>query len=231
MSDEMRHDRFQALLWQVQQGSHDAARELYETYVEHVLRGVRMRLWQRMRSRFDSQDFAQQVWASFFVEPASLPSFQTPEELVSYLMRMAANKVAGEGRHLQTQKNNIQRETRIDPLATAAGPHPASRDPTPSAVAVYHEQYDRLVGDQPPGVKRIVERRALGKTFDEIAAELEIDESTARRVMKRLQQQEELAEREMLAEREQGVRQVASVPGARVPGARVPGEGAREAIS
>jgi hypothetical protein len=152
-----------------------------------------------------------------------LPSFKTPEELVNYLLGMAYKKVSGEGRHLLTQKNNIQRETRIDPVAASAGRHPASRDPTPSAVAVYHEEYDRLVGDQPAGVKRIVERRALGKTFDEIAAELEIDESTARRVMKRLQRQEELVERE------QGLRQAARVP-ARVS-ADVQEESAREATS
>jgi DNA-directed RNA polymerase specialized sigma24 family protein len=194
MSDETRHHHFQALLRQVQHGSHEAARELYDTYVEHVLRGVRLRLWQRMRSRFDSQDFAQQVWASFFIEAGSLPSFKTPEQLVNYLMGMAFNKVTGEGRHLLAQKNNIQRETQIDTMAAATGPHPASRDPTPSAVAVYHEQYDRLVDGQPPHVRRIVERRVQGKTFDEIAAELDIDESTARRVIKRLQEQEQLAE-------------------------------------
>jgi len=198
MSDQTRHDHFQSLLRQVQQGSHDAARELYETYVEHVLRGVRLRLWQRMRSRFDSQDFAQQVWASFFVEPGSLPSFKTPEELAHFLTGMAFNKVTGEGRHLLTQKNNIQREMRINTVTAAAGTHPASRDPTPSAVAVYHEQYGRLVEGQPPGVRRIVERRMEGKTFYEIASELNIDESTARRVIKRLQRQEELAEQEKL---------------------------------
>jgi RNA polymerase sigma-70 factor (ECF subfamily) len=195
MSDETRHDHFQGLLRQVQEGSHEAARELYDTYVEHVIRSVRLRLWQRMRSRFDSQDFAQQVWASFFVEPGTLPSFRTPEELVNYLMGMAFHKVSGEGRHMLTQKNNIQRETRIDTMATATGPHPASRDPTPSAVAVYREQYDRLVESQPPQVRKIVERRVEGMTFDEIAAELDIDESTARRVIKRLQAQE-LAEQE-----------------------------------
>lgn len=184
MSDEIRNQHFQALLRQVQQGSHEAARELYETYVDHVLRGVRVRLWHRMRSKFDSQDFVQQVWASFFDGRERLPDFDTPEALVNYLLGMAYNKVTGEGRHLQTQKHDIQREQRI---ATAAGPHPVSRDPTPSAVAVYHEQYDRLVDRQPPRVKRIVELRLDGKTFEEIAAELEIDESTARRVIKRLQ--------------------------------------------
>jgi len=189
MSDEIRNQHFQALLRQVQQGSHEAARELYETYVDHVLRGVRVRLWHRMRSKYDSQDFVQQVFASFFDGRERLPDFDTPEALVNYLLGMAYNKVTGEGRHLQTQKHDIQREQRIDTATTAAGPHPASRDPTPSAVAVYHEQYDRLVDRQPPRVKRIVELRLDGKTFEEIAAELDIDESTARKVIKRLQVQ------------------------------------------
>jgi RNA polymerase sigma-70 factor (ECF subfamily) len=195
MSDDSRQHHFQALLRQVQQGSPAAARELYDTYVNHVLRGVRVRLWHRMRSKFDSQDFVQQVWASFFDEPQRLPDFDSPEALVNYLLGMAFNKVAGEGRHLSTQKHNIQREQRIDTAATAAGPHPHSRDPTPSAVAVYHEQYDRLVERQPPQVKRVVELRLTGKTFEEIAEELEIDESTARRVIKRLEVQVQEPER------------------------------------
>lgn len=187
MSDETRHDHFQALLRQVQQGSHTAARELYDTYVEHVLRGVRARLWHRMRTRFDSQDFVQQVFASFFDEPKNLPDFETPEALVAYLLGMASNKVRTAGRRLTAQRQDIHREERIDATPAAAGPHPVSRDPTPSAVAVYHEEYGRLVEDQRPSVRRVVELRLSGKTFEEIAAELGIDERTARRAIKRLQ--------------------------------------------
>jgi len=78
MSDDSRQHHFQALLRQVQHGSPEAARELYDTYVNHVLRGVRVRLWHRMRSKYDSQDFVQQVWASFFDEPERLPDFESP---------------------------------------------------------------------------------------------------------------------------------------------------------
>lgn len=187
MSDVTTQDHFRVLLRQVQHGSPEAARELYETYVEHVLCSVRSRLWQRMRSKYDSQDFSQQVWASFFDDRERLPDFDTPEALVSYLVGMAFHKVSDEGRQLQAQKRDMQREERIDLHSPLTGPHPASRDPTPSAVAVYHEQYDRLVEQQPPRIRRIVELRLSGKTFEEIAAELDIDESTARRVIKRLQ--------------------------------------------
>ena len=61
-----------------------AAKELYDTYVAHVLRCVRNRMWHRLRSKFDSQDFVQQVWASFFVGETKLPDFQTPDDLIEW---------------------------------------------------------------------------------------------------------------------------------------------------
>lgn len=202
MSDNSKHDDFQTLLRRVQRSDPEAARELYDAYGGHVLRGVRSRLWHRIRSKYDSQDFAQQVWASFFDDAGDLPHFESPAALVSYLLGMAINKVANEGRHLLTQKHDIQRERRIDTAEAGGGPHPVSRDPTPSAVAVYHEQLDRLVDRQPAKIKSVVKMRLTGMTFDEIAEELEIDESTARRVIKRLESEMHAAETGNVANQE-----------------------------
>jgi RNA polymerase sigma-70 factor (ECF subfamily) len=116
---------------------------------------------------------------------------KTPEELANWLRALASNKVTDEGRQLQTQKRDVAREVRIDEHAALAGPHPASRDPTPSAVAVYHEQLERLVVQQPPKVRRVVELKMQGLTYDEIATALGMDERTARRAIKRLEEQAE----------------------------------------
>src|SRR4051794_31583783 len=83
---------FRELLKRAQLGCPEASRELYETYGRHVIRCVRHRLWRRMRTRFDSQDFSQQVWASFFLEE-NLPDFQTPDDLMAFLGAMAEHKV------------------------------------------------------------------------------------------------------------------------------------------
>src|SRR6266850_4417898 len=104
MSDDTRQQHFRSLLAQVRQGSDDAARELYETYVKYVLKCVRHKLWHKMRSQFDSQDFVQQVWASFFDERRRLPDFRTPEDLTNYLLAMTRNKVAEAGRRRQAKK-------------------------------------------------------------------------------------------------------------------------------
>lgn len=185
MSNDSRH--FQLLLDQVREGSNEAARVLEQRYGDHILRIVRRKLQKSMRSKFDSIDFVQIVWASFFADPSRIPAVRTPDDLASWLGVLAANKVADEGRHLQTQKRDLKREVRIDERAAIAGPHPASRDPTPSAVAVFNEQWERLVTNQPPNVRRIVELKLLGHKFREIADEAGVNERTARRIIKRLE--------------------------------------------
>ncbi|MCA9151905.1 MAG: hypothetical protein KDA92_21530, partial [Planctomycetales bacterium] len=54
---------FSHLLEQVRQGSDEAAWDLVETYGPHVLRTIRRTLSREIRGKFDSDDFAQAVWA------------------------------------------------------------------------------------------------------------------------------------------------------------------------
>jgi len=184
MSDDTR--RFQSLLRQLQEGSHEAARELAETYGEHVLRCVRSRLPRRLRSRYDSIDFAQLVWKSVFTEPVKLAKVRDANQFVRFLAGMARNKVAVADRHLQTMKKALDREVRLDEGCPDGGPHPVSRDPTPSSAASFREQWDKFVQQQPERDGRVVEMRYEGSTFVEIAESLDIDEATARKIIRRL---------------------------------------------
>jgi len=186
MTTENDHQRFRTLMRLAENGSEEASRELYETYVKYVLKCVRHRIWQRLRSKFDSQDFVQQVWASFFDDRGHLPEFQTPQDLIAYLQAMAEKKVVMEGRRRRILKRNVALETPIQEDSDRAGPHPATRLPTPSAVAVFHEEYDRIVDQQTDETRAVARLRYEGNTFEEIAQRLDIHESTARKVMRRL---------------------------------------------
>jgi RNA polymerase sigma factor (sigma-70 family) len=185
MSDDQRRD-FRTLMRLALAGDEEAAQELYDTYVKYVLHGVRRRMWRRLRVKFDSQDFAQQVWASFFDDRRRLPEFKTPEDLIGYLQSMAEKKVILEGRRQRNQIHDVQREVPIDEPSAAASNHPVSRDPTPSAVAVFEEQFVRVALKQPSDQRRVAVLRAEGHTFREIAQQLNIDESTARKKMRLL---------------------------------------------
>jgi RNA polymerase sigma factor (sigma-70 family) len=143
-------------------------------------------MWRGLRVKFDSQDFAQQVWASFFDDRRRLPEFKTPEDLIAYLQSMAQKKVVLEGRRQKNQVHNVGLEVPIEEPSDLASKHPVSRDPTPSAVAVYQEQFVRVALKQPSDQRRVAVLRLEGNTFGEIAEQLNINESTARKAMRKL---------------------------------------------
>jgi RNA polymerase sigma factor (sigma-70 family) len=184
MPDEAQE--FADLMRRVREGDQQAAWDLLESYGSHLLRSVRRSLGREMRARYDSIDFVQVVWASFFREPEKLQRLTTPAELMAYLTALARNKVVSEVRETRAQKRDVRREIRLDAIHRRDDSDLASRDPTPSAVAIYRERWNRLVDGQPSMVKKVIERRVAGATYTEIAAELQIHERTARKVVERL---------------------------------------------
>lgn len=179
---------FSGLIDRVHHGDQAAAWELLEKYGSHLRRHVRRVLNKEMRSKFDSIDFVQIVWASFFREPDKLRRLSTPAELMAYLATLARNKVVTEVRRgMGTQKRNIRRELRLQDVHEDERPDLTSREPTPSAVAIFRERWNRLVDDQPKQVREIVEMRFQGSTYHEIAEQLQIHERTARKAIEKLE--------------------------------------------
>jgi len=177
---------FQDLLRRVQAGSEDAAWELVERYGEGIRRAVRRSLASPLRSKFDSLDFVQLVWSSFFRGRDRVGRFERPEQLVAFLAVMARNKVGLElRRRLSTSKYNVRRERSCDESAiehVEASP----RQPGPIDVAIAREQWNRLVTGQPEHCRRIIQLRLQGRTYQEISSDLGIAESTVRRFVQKL---------------------------------------------
>ncbi len=170
----------------VQSGSQDAAWELIEIYGPHVRRVVSRKLDGRIRSKFDSTDFVQAVWASFF-RPSSQPrEFDHPKALVAYLAKMARNKVVEEmRRRFETEKYDVTKEKPIG----GADDCPSAQDvrqATPSQEAIAREQWERLLANQTEQHRQVVQLRFEGCTFTEIAEQLDIHERTARKVIHRM---------------------------------------------
>ena len=180
------NDEFRELMNEVRSGSEDAAVKFLDLYGDHIYRAVRRRLNRALRPRFDSQDFVQAVWASFFRHRSQVVKFKRPDELVAFLTRVAGNKVIDECRHrMQTQKANVNRECSIDE-DLSPGASPAGRDPAPSQVAIAKEQWERMIEGVPPHYRRILELRADGETYERIAEMLDVNEKTVRRVLRKL---------------------------------------------
>ena len=177
---------FADLMERVHEGSQDAAWQLLERYGPHVKRYVRRSLNQEMRSKFDSLDFAQVVWASFFREPERFRRLDSPTALLAYLASLARNKVIGTRRQMTSLKKNRNQEMAFGEMEEEITVRCATPDPSPSSVAMARERWHQLVDDQPESVRRIVELRFMGATFAEIAEQLNINERTARKALERL---------------------------------------------
>jgi RNA polymerase sigma-70 factor (ECF subfamily) len=178
-------DDFRTLMEQVQAGSEKAAREMFDRYSGHVARVVRRRLHLRLRSQYDSLDFMQAVWASFFTTPLER-RFERPQELIAYLSRMACNKVTDANRQrFGAKKANANRE---QPLARPDGEAEdlAARQPTPSQTAIAEESWERLLDGQPPPMRRALEMLRQGHTYREIADAVGLHPKVLQRFLRKL---------------------------------------------
>ena len=136
---------FCVLIERIKQGSEDAAWELVEQYGDEIRRAVRRVLHPRLRSKFDSLDFVQMVWNSFFKARDRVTCFTRPEELVAFLIAVARNKVGMEvRRRLGSEKDNVTREETLNVHAEELH-RPADSNSDPFEVAVAREQWNRLI--------------------------------------------------------------------------------------
>jgi RNA polymerase sigma-70 factor (ECF subfamily) len=173
------------LLARIREGDEGAARELLARYESKVRMVVRRQLPRLLRARFDSLDFLQSVWGSFFHRIQGGPNDLDEEQnLIAFLAWAARNKVIDEYRRAATQRQDIAREERLETnrdrdLILASGD-------TPSQLAQAHETYDRLRELLPADRRIILELKAAGHSCREIGDRLGLSERTVQRVLEDL---------------------------------------------
>jgi RNA polymerase sigma factor (sigma-70 family) len=178
-------------LQRIQAGDEGAARELLSRFEAEVRLVVRRQLPRLLRSRFDSLDFLQSVWGSFFQRMRTAPTqFEDSRHLVAFLARAAKNKVIDEYRRAASRKHNMHRE---EPLwGEGHGPKDVP-DPidSPSEVAQAREILVRLQELMPEGRRTILEMKAEGLSSKDIGQRLGISERTVQRVLEELRRRME----------------------------------------
>ncbi len=178
-------------LQRIADGDDEAARELLIRYEPEVRLVVRRQLPRLLRSRFDSLDFLQSVWGSFFRKVRREPAeFEDSRHLVAFLARAAKNKVIDEYRRAGSRKADMHRE---EPL-WAEGDRPrdlAATGDTPSQVAEAREVFGRLRDLLPEDRRQLLELKAQGLSSREIGDRLGISERTVQRVLEDLRRRAE----------------------------------------
>ncbi len=178
-------------LRRIQAGDESAARELLSRFEAEVRLVVRRQLPRLLRSRFDSLDFLQSVWGSFFRRMRTAPTeFEDSRHLVAFLARAAKNKVIDEYRRAASRKQDMHREEPLwgDGMRPRDVPDPID---SPSEVAQAREVIVRLRELMPADRRAILEMKAEGLSSKDIGERLGISERTVQRVLEELRRRME----------------------------------------
>ncbi len=178
-------DDFRSLLSAPLDGDPEAAGRLCRDYEEPILRVVRRKLLPHLRSRYDSLDFVNDVWVSFFANPPQDARLASPQSLIAYLAQMASNKVVEARRSSTAAKNNIGREMPLDAAARAdhVGGIPGP-EATPSQIVGAEDEFQRLLRGRSPMHQGILNLLRDGMTYREIADRLNTTEKTVQRLVR-----------------------------------------------
>lgn len=173
-------------------GSEEAAGEIAELYTPHLLRAVRRTLPQAIRSKIDSVDIVNTLWASLLIKRQRLEGIKEPGQLVALLKAAARNRVVDEHRrYTEVEARDIRCEAgRYDEIPVKAGDGAASpgrhrvSNTTPSEVAMTRETWERFKASLSSRDQEVVACRISGSTYEEIAESIEgVSARTARRII------------------------------------------------
>ncbi len=178
-------DDFKKLMQDVLAGSDEAAFRLFRDYHRLVLAMIRRRLEQPLRRRFDSVDFAQDVWASFFATSPEKRRFEDHKAFFRFLGALAHNKVLdGMRQQFKAQKRDASREQSIDDSKAFNKDELRDPGPTPSKILMSEEAWSSFLRKQPVVHRRIFILRRQGMGTTEIAQNTGLNPRMVRRILK-----------------------------------------------
>lgn len=173
------------LLDQLRDGDDAAAEQLfrmYEPYLRHV---VRRQLPRQLRSKFDSRDVVQSVWAHVLQGFRDAGwRFADAAQLRAFLATVTRHRVTDRVRHFHVALEHERS------LADADAANPlASAQPRPSEIARADDLWERMLALCPPKHHELLRLKRQGLRLTEIAARTGLHEGSVRRVLRKLARQ------------------------------------------
>lgn len=187
----------QVLVDRCRDGDQNAARQLFDHYVNRLLPLARLRLSQRLASRVDPEDIVQSVFRTFFKRlKAGEFHIQEADDLCKLLVRITMHKTLRQVAFHKAGKRNFAMETGQGNESQDQMLQLLGRDPGPDVTVTFLNQLEHFLGRLQPMERDILELRMQGFTNEEIAEKLGIYDRKIRRVIERVRA---LAEQEGLA--------------------------------
>jgi len=175
------------LIERCQRGSQDAAREVFETYVDRLVPLARRRLSQRLAGRVDPEDIVQSVFRTFFSRLKKQKfKFSDQDDLFRLLVRITVHKTLRQVAYHRAAKRNTNVELPQSDDSREALLQVLAKEPTPEATVMFLDQLEHFLGQLQPIDRQILELRLQGYSTEEIAKETGSYDRKVRRVLERI---------------------------------------------
>jgi RNA polymerase sigma factor (sigma-70 family) len=184
----------QTLLNLLRAGDERAAREVFDTYVNSLLRLARTRISQRLASRVDPEDIVQSVFRTFFSRvKAGEFSIEEQDDLGKLLVSITVRKALRQVERHTAAKRDFAQECNLGATLDVAGLR--APEPSPETVVAFVDQLEHFLASLRPQDREVLEMRLEGYRTQEIAHKLGTSDRHVRRVLEHIRsviQQEDL---------------------------------------
>jgi RNA polymerase sigma factor (sigma-70 family) len=179
ISDKMPDDPLDAILERLSGGDDAAAEHVFRTFEPSLRLLVRRMLPPPLRSKFDSVDVVQSVWADLLegFRKADF-KFTSAAQLRAFLIKVTRNRFIDKVRKNRTAQEH-QRSLDVFPADELPGDDEAS----PSEMVQADELWQRMMQLCPPAHRELLRLKREGHPLAEIAARTGLHESSVRRIL------------------------------------------------
>jgi RNA polymerase sigma-70 factor (ECF subfamily) len=172
-------DQLDQLIERMNEGDISAAEQAFLAYEPYLRMAVRRQLSGRLRSKLDSMDIVQSVWADVLTSFRQAGwRFTDRSHLRAFLMKVARNRLIDRRRQ---HHRALEQEQALS--QTASEELPQTQQPRPSEIAQENELWKRMWEQCPPAHREILVLRRQGLLLGEIAARTGLHEGSIRRIL------------------------------------------------
>jgi RNA polymerase sigma factor (sigma-70 family) len=172
-------DHLDELIERLNDGDIVAAERAFLAYEPYLRMAVRRQLTGPLRSKLDSMDIVQSVWADVLCRFREAGwQFADRSHLRAFLVKVARNRLIDRRRQ---HHRALEQERPLHETAPQELPH--AGQPRPSEVAQGQELWERMLDECPPAHREILRMKRQGFRLADIAARTGLHEGSVRRIL------------------------------------------------
>jgi RNA polymerase sigma factor (sigma-70 family) len=182
-------DSFTDVMARLRAGDQAAAREIFQRFVDKLIRLARGQFDAVLRRKVDPEDVVQSAYNSFFLRYGEGKlEIHDWGNLWSLLTMITLRKCFDRVQYHRAQRRDVEREAKAQPGSPGTEPwwEAVAREPTPEEAAVLAETVQHLLRDLGADERPVLELSLQGYTASEISARLGIPERSVRRLRERI---------------------------------------------